>query len=151
MANIWDKFDKAIDVEGLKNDAAEAAKGNGGDYKDVPAGEYECSIQKLELGETKKGNPTLICWFKILEGNFEGSYLFMSQPLTSGFGLHNAKQFLRDLDVVEDVEFESFCQFGGLIMDIAEKIDEIGLEYAVEYGETKKGFKTFKIAEVYAD
>lgn len=151
MANVWEKFDKTIDVEGLKKDAAESASNDGGDYKDIPAGEYECAIKKLELGESKKGNPMLICWFQILAGEFEGSYLFMNQVLTSGFGLHIAKEFLKSLDSGVDVDFVNFKQFGGMIMDIAEKIDSDGLEYAIEYGETKKGFKTFKINDVYAD
>lgn len=150
MANIWDKFDKAINLEGLKKDAEESAKNGGGNYKEVPAGSYEVSITKLELGESSKGDPMMKVWFKILAGDFEGSYLFMNQVLTSGFGLHTAKEFLRSLDVC-DVEFESFSQFGNLLMDMMEKIEENGLEYAIEYGETKKGFKTFKVTEVFED
>ncbi|SHF43655.1 hypothetical protein SAMN02746091_02527, partial [Caloramator proteoclasticus DSM 10124] len=47
-----------------------------------------------------------------------------------------------------EVEFESFSQYNDLILDIHEAIDG-NLEYAVEYGETSKGFKTFKITEVF--
>lgn len=148
MANVWEKFDKAIDLEGLKNDAAEAASNGGGEYKDVPAGNYEVSITKLELAESKKGDPMMKVWFKILEGDFEGSYLFMNQVLTSGFGLHQAKEFLKSLAIC-DVEFESFSQFGNLMMDMMEQIDESGVEFAIEYGETKKGYKTFKIIEIF--
>ncbi len=54
MANIWDKFDKNIDVEGLKADAKEAAENGGGDFKEVPHGEYEAEVNKLELRESKK-------------------------------------------------------------------------------------------------
>lgn len=151
MANVWDKFDKAIDLEGLKKDAEESAKNGGGNYKEVPAGNYEVAITKLELRESSKGDPMMSVWFKILAGDFEGSYLFMNQVLTSGFGLHTAKEFLKSLDVSDEVEFVSFSQFGNMLMDMMEKIDEDKLEYAIEYGETKKGFKTFKVTEVFAD
>ena len=41
MANIWDKFDDAIDTEGLANDVKEAAVNGTGSYQEVPHGEYK--------------------------------------------------------------------------------------------------------------
>ena len=54
MASIFDKWNKSFDVEGLKKDIEEADKGqqNGGDYREVPVGTYECKIEKLELKES---------------------------------------------------------------------------------------------------
>lgn len=147
MANVWDKFDKAIDVEGLKNDVKEAAD-NGGDFKEVPNGDYEITIEKLELGETKKGDPAMKAWFKIINGEYKGSMLFMTQVLKTGFGIHKANEFLRSLETDQTIEFESFKQYGELLMDIAEEIDDAGLEYAIKYGE-KNGFKTFEVTEVF--
>lgn len=147
MAKLWDKFDSAIDVEGLKKDVKEAAE-NGGDFKEVPIGEYEVKITKLELGETKTGNPAMKVWFKILVGEYKGSMLFMTQVLSSGFGIHKANEFLRSLGTEHDIEFNSYNQYGELLMDIAEYIDDHKLEYGIEYGQ-KGDFKTFDVKDIF--
>ena len=62
-------------------------------------------------------------------------------------------EFLRDL--VQDctdapvVEFKSYSQYANLLMDIHELIAD-SFEYAVNYGQTKKGFDTFEIDDVFA-
>lgn len=147
MANVWDKFDKAIDTEGLQKDVAEASQSGAGNYKDVPHGKYEVKIEKLELVESKKGDPMVSCWMKIISGDFKGSLIFMNQVVTKGFQIHIANEFLRSLDSGSDVEFNTYSQYGQLLMDIHEAIDE-QVEYAVVYGE-KKGFNTFEIVEVF--
>lgn len=150
MAVDFSKFDKSMDLEGLKNDIAEVASNNGGDFKEVPHGSYEIEIAKLELTVSKeKQNPMLSCWMKIVEGEYEGSMIFMNQVVTNGFGIHFANEFLRSLvkDMDIEVKFESYSQYANLILDIAEKIDGVR-EYLVEYGENK-GFNTFKIKEYF--
>ena len=146
MAIDFSKFDKQVDLEGLKNDIKEA-ESNSGDFKEVPHGNYEVKIQKLELGESKKGDPMFTCWMKILSGDFKNSLIFMNQVVTQGFQIHIVDDFLRSLDSGIDIGFESYGQYAEMIMDVAEAIDG-NLEYAVEYGENK-GFNTFKITEVF--
>lgn len=150
MANIWDEFDKTIDTKGLQNDVKEAAE-NGGNRREVPHGEYEISIAKLELVKSKKGDPMVSCWMKIVEGEFKNSYIFMNQVVTQGFQIHIVNSFLRDLcKFVEsdlNIQFECYKQYGELLMDIREAIDG-EFEYSVRYGE-KKGFNTFEILDVY--
>ena len=144
----FSKFDKSIDLEGLKNDIEEARENGSGDFKEVPLGKYEVKIDKLELTESKKHDPMLTCWMKILEGEYEGSMIFMNQVITQGFQIHIANEFLRSLGAEHDVEFESYSQYANLIMDIAEEIDG-KKEYLVDYGQTKKGFNTFEIEDVF--
>ena len=149
MANIWEEFDKNIDTEGLAKDVEEAAE-NGG-RRDVPHDTYEVAINKLELTKSKKGDPMVTCWMKILEGEYKGSLIFMNQVVTQGFQIHIANEFLRSL-VSEmanpvDVHFKTYAQYANMIMDVMEAIDN-NYEYSVEYGE-KKGFNTFEIKEVY--
>ena len=93
MANIWDEFDKAIDTEGLAKDVEEAAE-NGG-RREVPHDTYEVAVTKLELVKSKKGDPMVTCWMKILEGEYKGSLIFMNQVVTQGFQIHIANEFLR--------------------------------------------------------
>lgn len=149
MAVNFDKFDKTVDLEGLKNDAKEAQENNGGNFKEVPHDKYEVEITKLELTLSKKGDPMLACWMKIVEGEYDGSLIFMNQVVTKGFQIHIANQFLRKLVEGMDinVEFESYKQYAEMILDIAEAIDG-KREYLVNYSE-KKGFNTFDIEEVF--
>jgi hypothetical protein len=85
---------------------------------------------------------------RILEGEYKNSILFMNQVIHTPYGLHMANEFLRSLESCIEVEFESFTQYHNMLLNIHEAIDKT-YEYAVEYGETKKGFKTFKIVEVF--
>jgi len=148
MSNIWEKFDKNIDVEGLKKDAVEASQGNS-DFKEVPHGDYEVKIDKLELRESKKGSPMLTIWFKIISGEYNSSLIFYNQVLSSGFGLHKSKEMLKSLDSGIDVDFESFSQYNDMLMDIAESVES--LEYQLSYTANKKNpsFNEYEIVEVF--
>lgn len=149
--NIWDEFDKSVDTAALAEDVKEAAE-NGG-RREVPHGEYEIAVNKLELVKSKKGDPMVTCWMKVLEGDYKGSLIFMNQVVTQGFQIHLANKFLRSLisECGEDapvVEFKTYSQYNGLILDIAEAIDN-NFEYKLNYGENNKGYNTFEIEEVY--
>lgn len=148
MANIFDKFDSAIDTEGLANDVKEAAENGTGSFKEVPHGKYEVAIEKLELVESKKGDPMVSCWMKILQGEFKDNRIFMNQVITKGFQIHIANEFLRSMDSGIDVQFETYKQYGEMIMDMAEAVDG-NLEFALKYGKGKKDFSTYEITEVF--
>ena len=145
----FSRFDDELDLEALAQeiDASEKGEGGNGEFKEVPMGNYEAKIDKLELSVSKSGKPMLTCWFKILAGEFKNSRLFMNQVIEQGFQIHIANDFLRSLDSGLDIKFKTFKQYEQLVMDVAEAID--GLEYAVKYGETSKGFKTFEITDVF--
>lgn len=148
----FSKFDKQVDLEGLKKDIAEAAE-NGGDYKEVPAGTYEVKITRIEIGETGQnskapGSPMVKIWFKILEGEHKNSIIFMNQVITEGFQIHIVDEFLRSLETDVDVYFESYSQYNEVLLDVFEAING-KFEFALEYGENSKGFKTYKITEIF--
>ena len=145
--NIWDKFDKAIDTEGLAKDVKDAAE-NGGDYKEVPHGDYEVAVDKLELKASKKGDPMVTIWFKVLTGEYKGSYIFMNQVITQGFQIHIVNDLLRSMDTGIDIEFVTYKQYGNMLMDVMEAIDG-NLEFALSYKEGRKGFNTYEITEVF--
>lgn len=150
----FSKFDKMVDIDGLKKDIAAAeANGGGTDFKDVPHGSYEVAIDKLELTETKKtGKPMVSCWMKIVsEGEFKGQRIFMNQVITQGFQIHIMNSFLRSLlpdDSGIDVEFTGYADYNDLLLDITEYIDH-KFEYAIEYGENNKGFDTFQVTDIF--
>lgn len=145
--NIWDEFDNTIDTKGLAADVKEAQE-NGATYKEVPHGDYEVAIDKLELVKSKAGDPMVSVWFKVLNGEFKGSRIFMNQVIKEGFQVHIVNEFLRSLDTDIDIEFVTYKQYGNLLMDVMEAI-EGNLEYALSYKEGKKGFSTYEITEVF--
>jgi hypothetical protein len=147
---IWDEFDDKIDTEGLKKDAEEAAKNGGGDFKEVPHDKYEVEVNKLELKKSKKGDPMLSIWFKILTGEYKSSLIFYNQVMSQGFGIHNANEMLRNLDSGVDIEFTNFKKYHEMLLDVLEAIEGT-LTYSLEYGENKKGYNTYKIADVFED
>lgn len=142
----FSKFDKTMDLDGLKKDVEEA-KENGGDFKEVPHGQYEVSVNKMELVESKKGDPMVSIWFKVLSGEYKNSLIFYNQVITQGFQIHLNNQLLRSMDTGIDIEFESYSQYAQLLMDVHEAIDG-SLEFGLDYGE-RKGFNTFKITDVF--
>lgn len=146
--DLWDEFDEKIDTEGLARDAKKAAENGGGDYKEVPLGTYEVEVNKLELKKSKKGDPMLSIWFKIIAGEYKGSLIFYNQVILQGFGIHNANEMLRSLDSGVEVKFTSFKKYHEMLLDIVEAI-EGNLEYALEYGENNKGYNTYKITDVF--
>lgn len=148
MALDFSKFDKKVDLEGLKNDIADAEENGGGNFKEVPLGTYEVAITKLELGESKKGDPMVKVWFKIVsEGEFKNSLIFMNQVITQGFQIHIVNEFLRSLETDVDITFESYSQYADMLMDVFEEI-EGNYEYGLKYGENK-GFNTFEITDIF--
>ena len=155
--NIFEKWDKEIDTTGLAADVAEAAENGGsGNYKEVPHGEYEVAIDKMELKASKKGDPMVSIWFKIVsEGEFKGSLIFYNQVITQGFQVHIVNEMLRmmvsEMTDAPVVEFKNYKQYGNLIMDIFEAVGE-NFEYALKYAANSKNkdFSTYEITEVFS-
>ena len=152
--NIFEQWDNKADLNGLDKDIKEAEKNSGGNnFKEVPQGKYEVSIEKMELKASKKGDPMVSVWMKIVsDGEFKGSLLFMNQVITQGFQIHIVNEFLRSLTkdcAVPVIEFKSYVQYANLLMDIHELIAD-SFEYGINYGQTNKGFDTFEVFEIYS-
>lgn len=148
--NLWDKFDKAVDTAGLANDVKEAAE-NGANYREVPHGVYEVEVNKLELVESKKGDPMVTVWFKVVDGEYKGCLIFMNQVITQGFQIHIANEILRQMTAELpgfNVEFKTYKQYGELLMDIREAVDG-KFEFKLDFAEGKKGFSTYSVDEIY--
>lgn len=148
--NIWNEFDKAINTKELQNEIKEAAENGGGNYKEVPVGKYEVAVEKMELVKSKKGDPMVTIWFKVVgkDDPYKGSLIFMNQVITQGFQIHIVNEILRSMDTGIDIHFDTYSQYGNLLMDIHEAIDK-KVEFALDYSENNKGYKIFEIEEVF--
>lgn len=145
----FSKWNSAIDAEQYKRDIDEIKKNGGtGDYPEIEAGEYVVKIEKMELRESKKGDPMLFVQFRILEGAHAKACIFMNQVVFQPFQIHMANEFLRSLETGVAVDFDGkFDDYANTILDVAEACDK--LEFLLDYGENNKGYKTFKIKEIY--
>jgi hypothetical protein len=156
--NIFAQWDNAVDVEGLQKDIHDAEQNGGGNFKEVPHGKYEVSIEKMEVTQTKKTNkPMVTVWFNIVDGEFKGQKLFMNRVIDlnsqwRGKAIHDVNEFLRSLikkcPDAPVVEFKHWEQYANLLMDIHELVAD-SFEYGIDYGQNKKGFDTFEVLEVY--
>ena len=118
--NKWnEEFGGAEAVKALKE-----AKEN--EYTEVPDGTYTCKLEKLELGESKKGQPMVKGQFRIMEGQHKKQCIFYNQVFTRGFPQHKALEFLRSMAVFDDSEIDfngNFVEFNDLLLDIAEEAE----------------------------
>ena len=144
MSDLFSKFNEMFDTKGLSEDLS--TMGNT-DFVEVPHGDYEVSIEKLELGESKSQLPQVKVWFKILTGDFKGQRIFMNQNVDKKYGLHNANEFMNSLDSGYNIVFEDFVQYGTLIASVFEAVQSA--EYHLAYGQNDKGFNTYTIVEKY--
>ena len=143
----FSKFDELVDLDALREEVQRAADGNG-DFEEVPTGMYEVSLEKMELKESKKGQPMVSVWFRIIAGDYTGQMLFMNQVITKPFQIHICNQFLKSLKTGFEISFNSYSDYGSLIEDVYSEAGKH--EYALDYGE-KNGYKTFTITEVFTN
>lgn len=155
--NIYEKFNNLFGeagLAGLKQDV-ESANNNTGDFVEVPKGEYEVKVVKIELGETgpnskNPGMPMAKVWFDILAGEYKGQKIFMNQMLTSGFGIHKMNEFLNSLETGIPVVFENFNQYADLFAQIFANVDGVA-EFQLSYGENNKGYSTYTIVQRFTN
>ena len=152
--NIFEKFNEMVDVAGLVSDVETAASSDG-DFVEVPKGDYEVKVTKLEIGATGEksktpGMPMAKVWFDILAGDFKGQKIFMNQMLTTGFGIHKMNEFLNSLETGITVQFENFAQYGDLFKQIFDAVDGKA-EYHLEYGANNKGYSTYTILKRFTN
>lgn len=150
--NLFEKFNDMIDVEGLKHDVEEAAN-NSGDFVEVPHGDYEVRVSKIELGQTGErsktpGMPMVKVWYDIIAGDFKGQKIFQNQMLTTGFGIHRMNELLNSFETGIPVVFNDFKQYGELLEEIFEAIDGKA-EFQLAYGQNNKGYSTYEIVQKF--
>ena len=149
---IFEKFNEMIDVDGLKQDVENSSSG---EFAEVPKGDYEVKIVKLELGKTGEQSktpnmPKASVWFEVLTGDYKGQKIFMNQMLTTGFGVHKMNEFLNSLETGISVQFDDYVQYAHLLEQIFQAVDGRA-EYQLAYGVNNKGYTTYTIVERFKD
>ena len=151
MADIFAKWDENIDTVGLAQDVAEAAQNNSGNYEDVPHGTYEVAVKQMELKASKKGDPMVSIWFKVVDGPHKNGIIFFNQVVTHGLQIHIVNELLRKMvSGVSDspeIKFNNYKQYSNLILDVFEITD--GFEYGLKYTKGKNDFSNYEITDVF--
>lgn len=144
----WNRFDEMANIAELKQDVEKASKGSSGEYEETPCGEYEVTVEKMELVESKLGDPMVRIWFKVASGSQQGAYIFMNQIVKRGFQIHLVCELLRDMDIDTIVDFEGYAKFAEMLEEVFKEVHDTK-SFHLDYGENAKGFKTFAIKEVF--
>lgn len=134
MAIDFKKFNEEF---GGKQAVEELAKAKENQYVEVPDGAYECKLESLELGESKSGKPMIKGMFRIIEGKYKKSCLFVNQVFTRGFPQFKGLEFLRSLNVFDETEIDfngDFGEFNQLLLDIAEESQTLKFSVNKETG-----------------
>lgn len=152
MENVFEKFNEMFDLAGLQNDI-ESASANTGEFVEVPKGDYEVKVVKIELGVTGEksktpGMPMAKIWYEVLAGEYKGQKIFQNQMLTSGFGIHKMNELLTSLESGISIQFENFVQYANLFGQVFDAIDGKA-EYQLHYAENNKGFATYDIVQKF--
>ena len=140
MAIDFEKWNQEFGGEEAVKDLKKAEK-DAGEYAELPEGTYVCKLEKLELGESKKGKPMVKGMFRIVEGSHKKQCIFYNGVMAAddkqynGFLQHKVIDFLRSLNVLDDIDviFDgNFKNFNDLLLDIAEAAEEDHLKFEVK-------------------
>lgn len=154
MGNIWDAYKAAVNEEQLQKDLKAAREST---FDDLPKGTYKVRFKTIEAGVTKSDRrPMLKICAQVLDGDHKKRLMFMNRVIygtkNDGRMIASAEGWLRNLEAEDengeliDVTFRNYSQFADLIMDIAEAVDDMKMEYEVEYD--PDGFDSIKIKGV---
>ncbi|MCC5910143.1 MAG: hypothetical protein JJT76_06865 [Clostridiaceae bacterium] len=97
----------------------------------IDNGTYKVKVDNLLLTGSDNGKPIVFISFKILNGQNKNSLIFTNQVITKGFQIHIANEFLRSLDSGFDITFDTYSQYGQLLMDVHEAIKDN--KYLIDY------------------
>lgn len=131
MAIDFNKWNAEFGGEQALEDLKKAKEN---EYTEVPDGEYMCNMEKLELGESKKGQPMIKAQFRIKEGAYKKQCIFYNQVFTRGFPQHKGLEFLRSLNIFDDSEVDfdgNFAALNDLLLDMAEEAESEGMSFEI--------------------
>lgn len=126
----FEKWNKEFGGAEAVKELEEASKNQ---FTELPDGTYKCKLEKLELGESKKGQPMVKGMFRIVADPHKNQCLFYNQVFTRGFPQHKALEFLRSMQIFDESEIDfdgNFFDFNDLLLDMSE--EAAGMTFEIE-------------------
>ena len=150
--DMFEKWNSNADLTGLQQDIKDAQE-NKREYDEIPHGEYEVKVDKMELKATKTDKqPMVSIQFRIISGKYKNSCLFFNKKIggtkNDGLMIHQSNEFLRSMETDLVIKFVDYKQYAELLLDVAEECDANNLEFAIKY-EDNKGYDKYTITEVF--
>jgi len=161
MASIFEKWNTKLDSKAIEESITEINENGSGNREQIPHGQYEVKVEKMELVECKSeknfGEPMITIWFKIVAGEYKGQFIFYNRLYsTYTFIRHEVAEMLSNL--LDNEDFKPIAnailkegtkkEIGEMLLDIHEEID-CKFEYDLKYDKNKKGYDTYEITDVY--
>lgn len=156
MAIDFEKWNADFGGEDAVKALHDAEQNSGGDFTELPDGEYLCKLEKLELAESKAGKPMIKGMFRIVEGAHKKQCLFYNQVFCrnaagSAFSIKKGLDFLRSLQIFDaaEVDFDgNYAKFNDLLLDMAEEAEDAGMQFGIR--KSKDGeYTRLDVTEVY--
>lgn len=151
MENLLLRFNTSVDLQGIRKDLFDMS----GDSKKqevhekVPYGTYEVRVEKMEIKESKKGDPMFSVWFRIIDGQYKNGMIFFNKLLTKGFLISACNDLMKSFKTGINIEFEDFIQYNDVIQNVFKKINNDGLEFAIEYSDNGRGYGDIQVTDVF--
>lgn len=156
----WDAFKAELSEKDKKTLEKMGQESDDGEFEEVPDGDYEVRISRLELGTSKAGNPTAYVNFDIIAGDYEGDVIYHTFSLggnKAGFKIKKFVDFVISLKPGVDFSYDNFKDangdfdgnlFEGVIDSVFEAIGN-NTEYAIEKSTNKGGYREIKVTQVF--
>lgn len=152
MGINFEAFDSKVNMDELQK---EVEKAEVNEYKDVPDGTYMCSIEKMEIKDTKDHKKLMFAvQCKIKEGEHKGRMIFFNRTITGNtspkwtdaMSIKSVITWLDKLETNTVPEFFNYADFATCVLDIFQEVQG-KVEIEVEY--KKDDFNPISINEVY--
>lgn len=141
------KFDNMFDINELVNECEELAKNDtGGDFENLPDGEYEVKVTRCELTESKtSGKPMVSIWYKVIVGEFKDRLVFNYNLVDEPKKIFWTMRTLGQLSHTE-LKFTSYTD----LEELCRGIEALESELIIEL-KTKGEWQNCKIKEVFEE
>lgn len=143
MKNLLERFNAKVNLEEIRKDLK-------GTREEVPSGTYEVKLERIEIRPTKKDDPMLSIWFRIIDGRYKNQLIFFNRVLTTGKNISMASVFMQNFKTDIPIEFEDFIQYNEVIQEVFNTVNNKNYEFALKYTRQDNGFDEHEIIEVFA-
>ena len=149
MKNLLERFNAKVNLEEIRKDLFDLSSKQG-TREEVPSGMYEVKLEKIEIRPTKKDDPMLSIWFRIIDGRYKNQLIFFNRVLTTGKNISMASTFMQNLKTGISIEFKDFVQYNQVIQEVFETVNKKNYEFALKYTRQDNGFDEHEIIDVFA-
>lgn len=154
----WQDLDKELNINELKEEVE-----NVEEYESLADGKYEVSVNNLELGESKNGDPMVKICFQVVEGvenenrlAFANLVIQPSNTKALKYQLKNVVTMINGLrGIIGDENklgnemylFNGFADLEKTIKNLAHEVEDY--EYLIELKTNKGGYQSATVVDIY--